>query len=153
MDYSIMPASGGAVPPPVPMSYDPILDDDYDDVAYEESMEMAEESFVEDSSAESREPEPTVYTLEDLIASQHMTKGYWKDESEEILEQFFKCGCIDDPVESKLPDWTTYLTLVAIYVLEVKFADNDDEWYLIAKKGREYLRDAGVNTNSLLSEF
>lgn len=82
-----------------------------------------------------------------------MIKGYWKDESKEILKKFFKCECIDDSVEDDLPDERAYLTLVAIYVLQEKFEDREDEWYFIVKKGKDYLSNLGVNTNELLSDF
>lgn len=37
-----------------------------------------------------------------------------------------------------------WLTLLALYILENTFAEQEDEWRLIAKKGYEYLKSKGL---------
>ena len=37
-----------------------------------------------------------------------------------------------------------WLTMLAIYVLENTFAEFEDEWRLIGKKGYEYLKSKGI---------
>lgn len=93
-----------------------------------------------------------------LIDAQHAS-GYWKESEEKTLKKFFKGGDIkDDAVEAELGSVTdkkkAYLTLVALHVLEEKFALREIEWSLIADKGKNYLKNVGVkNPNSLLKKF
>lgn len=37
-----------------------------------------------------------------------------------------------------------YLTLLAIFILEEAFDENEDEWRLIARKAKEYLQQVGI---------
>lgn len=93
-----------------------------------------------------------------LIDAQHAS-GYWKESEEKTLKKFFEGGDIkDDAVEAELGSVTdkkkAYLTLVALHVLEEKFALREIEWSLIADKGKNYLKNVGVkNPNSLLKKF
>lgn len=135
--------SGGIAPPspmvnPQPVAYD---------------MEMMAE---EDSTAADAGPLKSIPTLETLTGYQDIS-GYWQDDAEDILMRFFKCNCIDDPdVKAQFPKTRAYLTFVAIYVLEVKFEDNEDEWYYLVKKGKDYLKTVGIDSKtvkSLIKQF
>ena len=47
-----------------------------------------------------------------------------------------------------------YLTLVALYVLQGEFEERENEWRLIAKKGKDYLKSVGVQKpDALINEF
>ena len=37
-----------------------------------------------------------------------------------------------------------YLTLLALFILEEVFIDNEDEWQMIARNARNYLESIGV---------
>ena len=37
-----------------------------------------------------------------------------------------------------------YATLLAIFILMERFADREDEWTLLARKAKTFLRDSGV---------
>ena len=47
-----------------------------------------------------------------------------------------------------------YLTLVALFVLSEEFEDRENEWRLIAKKGKDYLKSVGVQKpDALVKQF
>ena len=47
-----------------------------------------------------------------------------------------------------------YLTLLALFILEESFCDNEDEWQMIAKNAKKYLEQAGVaKPNTLVRKF
>ena len=47
-----------------------------------------------------------------------------------------------------------YFTLLALFILEEGFADQEDEWQLIAGKARSYLQQAGVtNAQAIVRKF
>ena len=49
---------------------------------------------------------------------------------------------------------TAFLTLLALFILEEAFLDNEDEWQMIAKKAKTYLEQAGVDKpNTLMRKF
>ena len=37
------------------------------------------------------------------------------------------------------------MTIIALYVLEEKFEDNEEEWTLLAKKAKAWLKNAGLD--------
>ena len=39
---------------------------------------------------------------------------------------------------------TVYTTLLAIYVLQELFAANEDQWVLLVRKAKTYLKNAGI---------
>lgn len=116
------------------------------------STTSAISSFDESEEASTSTPPDPLLTL---IAEQHLIRGYWKNSAKAILESFFKGGKIyDKTVEYELAKSTddehAYLTLVALHVLEEKFADRSTEWSLIADKGKDYLKKNGVSNPKLL---
>ena len=38
-----------------------------------------------------------------------------------------------------------YVTLLAIYILMEKFDDKEDEWVLLVRKAKGFLRDSGID--------
>ena len=47
-----------------------------------------------------------------------------------------------------------YLTLVALFILQEEFEDRENEWQLIAKKGKDYLKSVGVHKpDALIKQF
>lgn len=66
--------------------------------------------------------------------------------SELLLKQ------ISSSVKDKQLSQTVLMTLIALSVLNEKFSDSEDEWQLIAKKAKNYLRTQGLN-NKQISTF
>lgn len=49
---------------------------------------------------------------------------------------------------------TISLTLLALYILREVFDDRKDEWELLAKKAKEYLKQIGLpKADSIVSKF
>ena len=47
-----------------------------------------------------------------------------------------------------------YLTLLALFILEESYAENAQEWQMIARKAKMYLEQAGVvKPNNLVMKF
>ena len=69
-----------------------------------------------------------------------------------MLARCIEGGQVDDPdVRQALEQLNLqgdteaiYLTLLAIWILEECFFENEDEWQLIASKAKSYLESAGV---------
>jgi len=59
-----------------------------------------------------------------------------------MLTRFFVSGLPKGPT-SKPP--ATWLTLLALYLLDSEFYDREAEWTLIARKARSYLRRNGID--------
>ena len=47
---------------------------------------------------------------------------------------------------------TIWLTLLALAILELKFAEKKSEWELIAKKAKKYLKDNGLKYKDYIDE-
>ena len=101
-----------------------------------------------------------VPSFKDVIQQQHID-GYWKDSAESILSQFFMGKTIIDAAvldEINKADIENViranLTLVALYILQEEFEGREEEWKLIAKKGKEYLKSVGIqNPDALVRKF
>ena len=94
-------------------------------------------------------------TLEALIDTQNSIFGFWKDEADDVLELFTSNDLIDQNVFNNLvnQDMEAYRTALALYILEEKFIDREDEWILIAQKGKDYLQDKSLNLNDIIKSF
>ena len=46
-----------------------------------------------------------------------------------------------------------YRTALALFILEEKFIDREDEWVLIAQKGKDYLQAKSFNLNDIIKSF
>ena len=82
-------------------------------------------------------------SFDNLISGQH-SSGYWPEQYASHLARYLQAGSIEcsavrDALQSvSLTGGATteqvYLTLLALYILEEGFEDNEDEWQLIAQK-------------------
>ena len=92
-------------------------------------------------------PKPTFETLISLQASD----GNWVKNSERTLVNFFSDGNIEDStIESLLTEAKSkgssadmrvvHLTIVALYILKEEFPERKDEWQLLMKKAKEFLK-------------
>ena len=82
--------------------------------------------------------------------------GSWSNASRSILAACVKGECIDDTSVKSALDLieltnddnasreSAYLTLLAWYILEESFADNEDEWQLIIKNAKAFLERVGI---------
>ena len=50
----------------------------------------------------------------------------------------------------KAPAAGILLTLAALFILQEKFEDSEDEWTLIAKKAKSYLKQAGLQKPDIM---
>jgi hypothetical protein len=66
------------------------------------------------------------------------TQGFWQVTSLSDLQKFFKSQ-LPTHLESEV-----ICTLAALIILEQFFADRQDEWQLISKKAKTYLKSQGV---------
>ena len=90
-----------------------------------------------------------------MISGQQNT-GQWSVSHLPALAGAFKGGQTEDTAlrqaiealaDSLMPEadkQTIYTTLVAIYVLTEGFAEQEDEWTLLVRKAKAYLREQGV---------
>ena len=89
-------------------------------------------------------------TLDDLLLSQSSSTGAWSDLG--LVMTFFKNpGQVDAEKASALAAVTdssqldlAWATLLALFVLQTKFADRESEWQLIATKAKKYLKSMGL---------
>ena len=88
-----------------------------------------------------------------VFEHQHAT-GFWKPSIAEVFPKFFVDGNFEDgEVKNELQQIQAekgfdleqvYLTLVALFVFTEEFALREDEWKLIAKKAKKWLKGVGV---------
>ena len=112
-------------------------------------------------------PAPTgKLSFEEVISVQHPS-GYWGADKKPYLTGCFKARNIEDiDVRQKLDQAladsevsdaqkeTLYVTLLAIYVLTEVFASQKDQWTLLVRKAKSYLKSAGVvKPELLLNQF
>lgn len=95
-------------------------------------------------------------TLDEVIAAQNPS-GYWPESCKSVLDSFVSGGdCFDfdtiDAVikaieESKMTALrgSIIATLVALYILMEVFDDKEDEWTLVAKKAKNWLKQQGID--------
>ena len=96
-------------------------------------------------------------TFDDLIMGQSSSQGFWQNKAL-VLSFFLDPESAINAVEiltSGMPDKDNIgLTLLALYIFQVKFEDREDEWQLIGQKAKKYLRDAGLpKFEALLKSF
>ena len=62
-------------------------------------------------------------------------------------------GALDSLVQAAIKE-QVYVTLLAIYLLDEVFSDKEDEWRLLVRKAKAYLRSAGVEKpDRLIKKF
>ena len=99
------------------------------------------------------------YSFDDLIMSQVSSQGCWEEKSKDIILSFFKIPCpwtLDHAVFKGVSmDITAWYTILAVYLLENKFEDKENEWLLIVQKAKRYLKSiAGIEKiDALLTEL
>jgi hypothetical protein len=96
---------------------------------------------------------PKTATFKELIACQH-SSGYWPESCQQLLSSFFKDGgCQDAVLISELqalakglssPVGDVLTTILALFILQEKFEDREDEWTLLAKKAKAWLKKGGL---------
>lgn len=103
-------------------------------------------------------------SFENVIGSQHNT-GYWAADTTYVFEGLFKDKQVEDAgvrqaLDSLInlnPDEdkdALFMTLLAIYVLAEVFADKEDQWVLIVRKAKSFLKKAGVSKpEKLIRQF
>ena len=96
-------------------------------------------------------------TFKALIGCQH-SSGFWPQISKSVLNTYSLSGnCMGGLIEIDLelkalqaagtltaPIEDVLLTIAALFVLQEKFDDQEDEWALIAKKAKAWLKQVGV---------
>ena len=61
---------------------------------------------------------------------------------------------LSDSIEQGVDKETLYVTLLAIYVLAEVFGDKEDEWTLLVRKAKAFLKKAGIaKPDKLYSQF
>ena len=56
---------------------------------------------------------------------------------DKLKAEFISIGLAEDLIQKLI------LTVIALWVLQRQFEDKEDEWQLIAKKGRTYIKEQG----------
>ena len=118
--------------------------------AYAKKKEPADESNSQEKSKTEQPTLPKIPTLNELIQHQH-SYGPWKAEARKVLELFIVGGLFEDVIIGQLlkeamvsgsqadPN-SIVLTIVALFVLNEVFSDQKDQWQLLAKKAKEFLK-------------
>ena len=98
-------------------------------------------------------------TLDDLIGAQ-ATSGYWPESCKSyLLDRFVDCGDafafdtltkVDQVIQSIQQKLSCsrediLATLVALYILAEFFDDKEDEWTLVARKAKMWLKQQGLD--------
>ena len=104
-------------------------------------------------------------SFDSVIAAQHST-GYWAGDKLAQFRGFFRDEQVDDAQvrqaltelqESLAQDAdieAIYATLLAIHILQEKFADKQNHWTLLVRKAKAYLKKAGVTKpEKLINQF
>lgn len=105
-------------------------------------------------------PKSSGPSLESVIASQS-TEGYWPASTKASLAAFFKDGMVDDSdvfeIVANLGSADAeqiYATLLAIFLLTEAFSHKEDEWTLLVRKAKAYLKAAGLDkSDKVLRKF
>ena len=129
---------------------------------------LAERGVKSGDGAEESKDDDTEYakpSFEDFSASMN-TRGYWPEQSADIIKQYYKGEKIDDVAlknamgsqnwASQLPcsQQCLYLTVLALYVLKEVFSEREEEWQLLAQKAKKLLKECGVKSvDGLLKEI
>ena len=91
--------------------------------------------------------------FETLVDQQHTT-GFWPAQAKSaLLQNLLESSATNDPqvmtALEALPLTDdieiVYTTLLAIYILGEAFDDKEDEWTLLARKAKAYLKSVGVD--------
>ena len=90
-----------------------------------------------------------VPTLDDLIDGQSAS-GFWKDKSlvmRYVKERETDTESIEKIIKENIKDQSeylqVYLTILALWILKEKYDEQEDEWQMIAKKAKNYLKEQG----------
>ena len=95
-------------------------------------------------------------TLDQIISAQH-TSGYWLETSKSLFDTFIASGdsfdfdTIDevnkaiDNCKMSAMRGVIIATLVALFILMEVFEDQEDEWTLVAKKAKTWLKSRGID--------
>jgi hypothetical protein len=82
--------------------------------------------------------------FDDFIKMQS-SEGFWDAMSRTMLAHCIEGGTTDDSAvlqalnELGISDVRVYLTLLALFILEEAYTENEEEWQMIAKKARTFL--------------
>ena len=116
---------------------------------------IAEPKAMEKKSKEiaSKPSKPTVKkpSLDELIEAQ-ATSGFWPLSSKALLDRFsdsgdafsFDSSKIGRTIQALQAKGDIVTTLVALYILSEFFEDQEDEWTLVAKKAKNWLKQQGI---------
>ena len=96
-------------------------------------------------------PKPS---FESLISFQ-LIDGKWNIDCEVVLKDFFIDSNIHDAVIDQVVEQVKangssadplmiHFTIIALYILKRTFASKQDEWYMIAKKAKDWLKSVEV---------
>ena len=96
-------------------------------------------------------PKPSFETL----ISFQLSEGKWSKDCEGILRDFFTDGNIQDAVidevvaqaksdGSSADPSMIHFTIIALFILKETFDTKKEEWQMIAKKAREWLKSVKV---------
>ena len=149
----------------------PIENEDDDDEMVD--LDMVQSSPILAQAAQNTRPmasvqeaKPTatpIPTFDNLIENQH-SDGFWTSKAEAVLQLFTVSNELKDETVQELIGKVkftagtdldcVYLTLVALFILREVFEDKKDEWELIAKKAKDYLKNAGLTKpDSIVKKF
>jgi hypothetical protein len=120
-------------------------------------MKEFKRTMDEERSKLAAKPSQKSVSFKELVACQH-SSGFWPETCKQLINNFFKDGsCHDQSLLNELQTLTTsgkkllspigdiLMTIIALYVLEEKFEDNEEEWTLLAKKAKAWLKNAGLD--------
>lgn len=90
-------------------------------------------------------------SFKELVGRQH-SSGYWPAACKQMLNTFVKggdCASGVDVIMSQIKALTAnqedvLMTLIALFILQEKFEDREEEWTLLAKKAKTWLKQVGV---------
>jgi len=102
----------------------------------------------------------------DLVISLQHNTGYWGADKAAYFAGCFRDGQTEDAAVRQALDALTdslaadadketlYVTLLAIHVLTEIFAANEDQWVLLVRKAKTYLKNAGIaKPEKLINQF
>ena len=100
-------------------------------------------------------------TFEELTAAQSVT-GFWPEKSKGLLDRFaekgnayqFDTGKIEIATKGKAAKGDITATLVALYILSEFFEEKEDEWTLLTRKAKTWLKEQGIeNPKTLIDDI
>lgn len=103
------------------------------------------------SSTPISKPTQPKLTLKELISFQR-TSGEWDEQSLDKLASFFGGSCedaavfteIEAQISAKSKLQAAFTTLIALFILQEAFEDDQDKWQMIAKKAIDFLKSVNI---------